>query len=171
MYASGVPDVTYFDQAVGGSGFNNVLSRKQTLLSRKPAQGLWVVSLLIGANDLAANDPLIYAQNLFAYCDELRTAGAKVALGTVLPQGFSSSATHNQKRIVLNDLIRQAVGVHIDAVIDYAADPFIGPDAAATNTIYYSDLLHPTWGAGGGQERMFLIYKPVIDRLLNRQNQ
>jgi hypothetical protein len=100
----------------------------------------------------------------FAYSDELRTAGAKVALGTVLP--VANNALHNGNRVLLNGLIRDNLGVHLDAVIDYAADSMIGPDDAATSLTYYSDGVHPTWGAGGGQERMFLVYKPVVDTLL-----
>ncbi len=161
LYASGTADLSFVTHAVGGSGIAGVESRKDAVLARKPAAGPWVVTLLIGANDLAGADTAQYSGKLFAYADAMRGAGAKFALGTVLPQ--ANNASHNTTRAALNEIIRDNVGVHIDAVIDYAADPVIGPDAAAKDLTLYSDGLHPT---GSGQERMFQVYKPVVDKLL-----
>ena len=61
------------------------------------------------------------------------------------------------------------MGVHIDAVIDFAADPVMGPDSAAQDKTLYHDGLHPTDGCGmgcGGQGKLAAIYTPVVDRLL-----
>jgi hypothetical protein len=48
-------------------------------------------------------------------------------------------------------------------VIDFAANPTIGPDAAAQNKALYPDGLHPSDAA---QSTMATIYGPVVDKLL-----
>jgi hypothetical protein len=73
----------------------------------------------------------------------------------------------NTNRAAFNKIIRAAVGTKIDAVYDFAADPVMGPDAAACDTTLYKDGLHPTdFGPGSGQSRLELIYAPVVDALL-----
>ena len=73
--------------------------------------------------------------------------------------------------IFLKDGRIVAVGTKIDAVIDFAADPVMGPDQAACDqTLYLPDGIHPTYGAAGGvggQGKLELIYAPVVDRLLS----
>ena len=102
-----------------------------------------------------------------------KATGAKIALGTILPQCVAgqdvNNAAINANRVPINDAIRAAVGTKIDAVIDYAADPVMGPDAAACDTTLYMDGLHPTDGAlggVGGQGKLYVDYQPVVDRLL-----
>lgn len=127
-----------------------------------------MVTILVGANDLAGQDANVYASKVFGYTDELRAQGAKVAIGTTLPINLSHKVIHNQTRAIYNQILRDNVGVRIDAVIDYDSDPLIGSDAAAANPFYYPDGLHPSGGPGSGQDRMFQIYKPVVDRLLGK---
>lgn len=168
LYSTVTSDLIYTDQAVGGSGMNSVESRKTMMLAKKPANGKWVVTLFIGANDLPGADPNLYAERVFAYTDQLRAAGAKVAVGTALPQYTNSKDAMEQKRAIYNQLLKQAVGVHIDAVIDYGGDPVLGAPTAPADTTLYSDGLHPTWGPKSGQEIMFLHYKEVVDKLISQ---
>jgi hypothetical protein len=133
-----------------------------------------VVTVLIGANDLAsATSVREWLGSLYAYTDPLRAAGIKVAVGTILPQfhsgNHSYTQTFNSRRSEANQELRAAVGTRIDAVIDYAADPRMGPDGAAMDKGLYQDGVHPTDACGldcGGQGRLAAIYAPTVDNLL-----
>jgi lysophospholipase L1-like esterase len=138
-----------------------------------------VVSILIGANDLGTGgfSTSTYITGLMAYADNLHAKGYVVAMGTILPRNNPASPndtfsnTFNSQRATINTAIRAAVGTHIDAVIDYAADSLMGPDSAPLNsTIWKSDGLHPTDGSGflgaGGQSGLARVYAPVMDSLL-----
>ena len=55
------------------------------------------------------------------------------------------------------------------AVIDFAADPVMGPDTAPLDKTLYKDGLHPTDGGAngaGGQGKLALIYARAVDALL-----
>jgi lysophospholipase L1-like esterase len=158
---------------VGGSSVGQVAARASKVVTCNPE----VLTVLIGANDLYNWNPAVTTQHwlnkLWAYTDSMRAKGFKVAVGTILPRYMASnpswSATFNQRRAQANSAIRGAVGVHIDAVIDFAADPVMGPDAAAQDKTLYYDGLHPTDACGmgcGGQGKLAVIYTPVVDRLL-----
>ena len=170
IYAKAHADMKHCGLAVGGSGLNSMIGRIDGVTACNPK----VVTVLIGANGLAnASSTDSWTAGLFGYTDRLRAKGYKVALGTILPQYHATNpnydAIFNGRRAVVNDAIRGAVGTHIDAVIDFAADPVMGPDSAARNTALYRDGTHPTDGCGpgcGGQGKLFTVYAPVVDRLL-----
>jgi lysophospholipase L1-like esterase len=132
------------------------------------------VTVLIGANDLtSAPSSLSWLESLFAYVDPLRASGIKVAVGTILPQHIPGNSQYNQlfnaRRAEVNNALRAKVGARIDAVIDFAADPEMGPDSAAINSSLYRDGVHPTDGCGigcGGQGKLARVYIPVVDDLL-----
>jgi hypothetical protein len=161
--------------AVSGSGLSALTNR----LPKVDQCNGEVITVLIGANDLNnwQRTAAQWLTQLWTYTDALRAKGYKVAVGTVLPRcgspdGATFDTEHNRRRnTVANPGIRAAVGTHIDAVIDYAADPVMGPDSAPCNRALYYDGLHPTDGCGlgcGGQGKLAAVYAPVIDRLLSQ---
>jgi lysophospholipase L1-like esterase len=168
----------YFGKAVGGSSIaggpadNTLEARFAADVLDKPA----VVTILIGANDLASGQlgpddgAAAWLEKLWTYVAKWKATGARVAVGTVLPQCLpGGNAAHTARRPIVNAAIRAAVGTKIDAVIDYAADPVMGPDSAACDTALYYDGLHPTDGGAngvGGQGKLALVYTPVVDALL-----
>lgn len=165
--------VSHCGLAVGGSGIDGMAARASGVTNCNPK----VLTVLIGANDLtnptASPTTQAWLDKLWAYTDTFRARGIKVAVGTVLPQYLPTNPTYNltfsQRRAAANSAIRQAVGSRIDAVIDFAADPVMGPDEAARNTALYHDGIHPTDGCGmgcGGQGKLAAVYAPVVDRLL-----
>jgi hypothetical protein len=172
MYAKAHPDMKHCGLAVGGSGLSTMLGRIDGVTACNPK----VVTVLIGANGLKdATSTDSWTSSLFGYTDTLRAKGYKVAVATILPQYHSTNPTYdtifNGRRAIVNNAIRGAVGAHIDAVIDFAADPVMGPDVAARNTALYRDGTHPTDGCGpgcGGQGKLFVIYAPVVDRLIGQ---
>lgn len=168
MYAAARSGAPFYGRAVSGSAVNwpgnpsySLTYRLQEDLALRPA----VVTVLIGANDLAGGayaTTQAWLNDLWAYTALVKSSGARVMVGTILPQcGFPNSAEHNSRRAAANAAIRAAVGNQIDAVIDFAADAVIGPDAAACDTSLYYDRLHPT---EAGQQRMAMIYTAAVDR-------
>ena len=135
------------------------------------------MTVFIGANDIAATWKYATVQDwlnaLFAYADRWRATGAKVIVATILPQQIPGkddyNAEVNRRRAVANPAIRAAIGTHVDAVADYAADPVMGPEAAASDKSLYQDGLHPTDGCGfgcGGQGKLAVVYAAALDRLM-----
>jgi hypothetical protein len=116
-----------------------------------------IVSILIGANQLPQLSELI------AYWDAVRSAGAKVIACTVLPRSSNPSATPTfiSTRHAFNESIR-ASSSHYDALCDFAADPVMGPDSAASNVSLYSDGVHPT---STGQTNLLNIMQPLVESL------
>ena len=168
LYDSSRTAVTVCGLAVGGSDIEAVTRRIGGVTNCNGE----VVTLLIGANDMYNGQLSVtldmWLAKVWAYTDSLRAQGYKVAMGTILPQNINGTAymtEFNRRRPIANAAIRAAVGTHIDAVIDFAADPTIGPDAAAKNTALYPDGLHPRASA---QATMATIYGPVVDQLLAR---
>jgi lysophospholipase L1-like esterase len=172
IWAAAHPTVPFYGRAIGGSGLEDVLARYDADVVFKPQ----VVTLLIGANGVSSigydwygwKSPQAYADGIFAWAAKWRATGAKVYVGTVLAQcqagnPNNSNTTNNSNRAPINTAIRAGVGTKIDGVIDYAADPIIGTDAAACDTALFSDGVHPTVD---GQAKMALLYGAVVDRAI-----
>jgi lysophospholipase L1-like esterase len=156
-------------KAVNGNKLSDVVARApyvDAIPSSHPGR-TFVLSCLIGANDLTnypgATDAAAaanYTADLFAYYDARRSAGYKVVACTILP---TSNATHNARRAIVNANIRAAVGVHCDAVADFAGDAQMGSDNAYTAyPANWFDAVHPN---DAGHVRMEAIYRPVVNAL------
>jgi hypothetical protein len=179
IYTATHPGVQFTGKAVGGSTLASMAARFDADAKLKPA----VVTILIGANDAYqigynwAGYPTTqsYLDTLWAYTAKWKATGAKVLVGTMLAQCQPNNPNNvntdmNRNRVPLNDAIRAAIGTKIDAVIDYAADPVMGPDSAPCDlSIWQADGLHPSDGGGlglGGQGKLAAIYAPVVDKAL-----
>jgi hypothetical protein len=156
------PNLAINVQAVGGSLMTDVQARISNVLAMKPR----LVTLWIGANYWGGGDSVATIEaGLWAYTDALRASGIKVALMTEVSvcnggAGASNVIAHNTKRAIVNADIRAAVGVHIDAVIDLAANALIGTDAASCTTTYWeADGIHLN---DAGQVIVSSIALPVV---------
>ena len=166
LFANDNPTLRFYALAVGGSGLNNLIDRQPAILAllRNSQRRPFVVTVLIGANDLRLYRPAVYANRLMAYAERLRNAGAYVAIGTVLP---NTTPVHNRVRAGFNEILRKrAARGHFDMLIDYDNAPVIGDDSAAWNPSIYPDGLHPSWEIG--QKRMFQVYSRALNRLYQR---
>jgi hypothetical protein len=152
--------------AVSGSSISNLNARAASVDAIIPAVTggrKFILSVLCGTNDLTGTDAASFLTSLAAYCDARRAAGWKVVVGTILPRSDAGAATFNSRRATVNAAITSSwVGVHCNAVADFAADATMGPDAAAANTTYYLDGVHPT---NAGQTILESIIRPVINGL------
>lgn len=127
----------------------------------------FICTVFAGANDLQPNyasDDLFLAA-LWNLTDQLRARGYYVGVATILPKGSSQSgyATHNTRRATANTKIVAAIGTHADFLIDFAGNATMGLDAAANNTTYYGDGLHPT---AAGHVILETIYRSAVNAAL-----
>ncbi|MEO5494545.1 MAG: SGNH/GDSL hydrolase family protein [Sphingomonas sp.] len=179
IYSAAHPGLTFNGRAVGGSTLVSMAARFDADVVFKPK----VVTILIGANDVYSIGSLgspytvtaDYLTALFAYAAKWRATGAKVLVGTVFAQcqvgnPNNVNGRQNTARVPVNTGIRAAIGAKIDGVIDYAADPVMGTDAAPCDTTWFVDGVHPTSGATGGivdgQGRMAITYSTSVDLAL-----
>ncbi|MFD1787008.1 GDSL-type esterase/lipase family protein [Sphingomonas floccifaciens] len=160
---------------MGGSGIDGGNSL-EARFAADAALAPRYVTVLIGANDLTGYPSAdAWLNALWTYVAKWKATGAKVAVGTVLPQCLTQNPTvtaeHAARRTIVNAAIRAAVGGKIDGVIDFAADPVMGPDSAACDRSLYGDGLHPTDGTAGdanGQGKLSLVYTAAVETLITR---
>src|SRR5690348_10009179 len=82
IYANGRPSVRHCALASGG-GIDAIATRSDKVLACNPQ----VLTILVGAHGLAERAGTDYfLRRLFAYSDELRARGIKVAVATILPE-------------------------------------------------------------------------------------
>lgn len=152
-----------FNNAVNGSSLTSLESRKAQLLASIPAtvgSRKFIISVLIGRNDFTAGlSTSTFLTNLASYLDDLRAAGAYMVLCTVLP---ATAVGFNTWRNTVNATLTTWVGTHCDVICDFAADGTMGPDAAASDTLLYSDGTHPT---STGMANLEVIYRAVINAI------
>lgn len=155
-----------YDDGVPGSHLSGNGAKLDAIISSAIANGApftdFVLHLEFGANDTPSS---ALASQIAAYCDARKAANPslKIVVATILPNNSAADggAAFNSGRAVCNPLIRGFVGVHCDAVSDFAADPTIGPDSAANNTTYFdADKIHPTHAG-------HLIMEPIARAAIN----
>jgi len=148
--------------AVSSSTIASMTSRAATLDAVLPADRTgrkFILSVLIGANDLVSLGAATYLTNLGTYLDARVAAGWTVALCTPTP---STASGFNTQRALILSTMRGWVGTKCAAIIDFAADATMGPDAAASNGTLYSDGTHPTTT---GQNNLEVIARSVLNGL------
>ncbi len=147
LIGQGTPRLTLTNLAHAGNGIPHVIGRAATVdaLTSVPR----VLSVLIGCNDLSnmLNTEAQFLSDVAGYFDGRSSDFKKIAC-TILPSTRAVDGgdppSFNTRRNSVNDVIRTWVGVHVDAVCDFAANPTIGPDAAASDGDKYGDGIHPS---------------------------
>lgn len=112
-----------------------------------------VLSLWIGTNDLHAtvDSAATIMARITAYINARKAEGFnKVVVFTILPVNPATpglgagAATHEARRLQLNDLIRLQRGTLINDYVDVGVHPILGSVANTTNTTWFSDGVHLT---------------------------
>jgi lysophospholipase L1-like esterase len=158
----------YFD-AGGGNQIQNLVtnyagSRARALLTEFAPQER-IAFLHMGTNDLTLSGRTaaqIYA-DVQSICNSLRADGAKVVASTILATA-SWNGTQQTTRNTLNQSIRDNWASFADGLCDFAADPVMGPQAAASNATLFPDGLHPS---SLGHQNMAVLAAASINALLN----
>jgi lysophospholipase L1-like esterase len=126
-----------------------------------------VLFVFCGTNDVSyGGGGIVGYNNLKAYVTARHAAGWKnVAVATLLPFGqYNGCTSNNAQRAIFNNLVRgDKAGA--DVLIDWAADPLIGPDSACSSaaTTYSSDGTHPN---AAGSAIMSQYFAPGLASLL-----
>lgn len=103
----------------------------------------FILSVLIGTNDLVSLGSSTWETNFNAYLDARRAAGwGYIVCSTLLPLDTATHPGYEALRSVVNPDIR--VNPRCDRVVDYAADPDIGTQAAGDDDALYPDNIHPS---------------------------
>ena len=106
----------------------------------------FVACMFIGANDGTTSIAYTAAEYLTLYaalCDSLRALGIKVVVCTLTNRkDVNVAAGFDTFRSDVNTGIRTWVGVHADAIADFAADANLGTTDAPDNATYFTDRLH-----------------------------
>lgn len=128
--------------AVAGSTLSDLNSRAAGVDALyDPSRRRNILFVLEGKNDLLGLGAATWESTFQAYCQARRAAGWKVIVATLLP---STDVGFNAARNPANTWLRANWGDFADALCDFAADPTMGPEAAAGNDSLYSDGTHPT---------------------------
>jgi lysophospholipase L1-like esterase len=151
------------DGSTAGSMFERAAT-VDSIIPPTPGSREFVISVLIGANDLVTLGASTFLERLAAYCDARRLAGWTVVVCTALP---NTTGGFNAERATANTAIRTWVGVHADAICDFDTEATMGIDGNGSttgpwDTTYYSDGLHPT---AAGQALLEAVYRAVINAL------
>lgn len=139
------------DFAVGGSTLAFAVPRQPSILACLHSRlSKAIISVFLGANDLVGViDPTTFLAAYKAYCDTFRANGMKVVICTVLARanGLGGSATIDETvRATVNTEFRNPanIGVHWDAVSDFASDATMGVFAYTADATNCGDGIHPT---------------------------
>jgi len=126
--------------AVSGSTMTDLNSRAASVDATYVSGAKNILFVGDGRNDMSTGLATTFVADLKAYCLARKAVGWKVVVATVLP---STLLGFNTKRNAANVLIVADTSFY-DALARFDLDATMGPDAAASNTTYYSDGTHPT---------------------------
>lgn len=127
-----------------GTAIPNFATQITPILSRYPADNR-IVFCAYGTNDLTdlgRSAAQMYA-DIQTYCGLVRAGGGKVIVATMLPNN-GWNGTQQTTRNDFNTLVRTNWASFADGLADFALDPTMGPQAAASNITLYDDGLHIT---------------------------
>lgn len=124
-------------------------------ISRKAKNN--IVTVFIGSNDGALYGATARhtANRLAAYCRQLKLAGAKPVVLTMI-----SRVGYDTFKNSYNALIRDEWRTYADAIADVADDALLGADGAYSNATYFADNIHPT---DAGHALIAAAVSPVLD--------
>lgn len=151
--------------AVSGSTVATLSTRQATVnLALPPLANRtgrkFVIVVHIGANDLLSLGATTWLANLKAVLQAYRTAGWTVAACTPTPR--TQAGFNTQRSTVVTTMRTWGTSDGVDHLIDFADDATMGTDAAASDTLLYSDGLHPT---ALGQTNLATIAATVLNAI------
>jgi hypothetical protein len=166
--------VTLIDTGHAGDQLAAVVAREASdtaLFAANPGFKNYIYTVLIGVNNCCGFDPTTLAAGIGTLAATMKTniqgvvaPGSNVyVVVSTLPDFSDGDATKEAWRTTLNAGIVTLVPSQADAVIDYGADPIMGPAGAAINVSLFFDQLHPT---NLGQTYVERDYAVVVNSLI-----
>ncbi|MFY9954888.1 SGNH/GDSL hydrolase family protein [Bradyrhizobium sp.] len=150
--------------ATDGAGLPQMLARQSSVIAALK-DGLNILFIQGGQNDLLSIDPSVWLTNFSAYLATFRAAiassGKLVRLG-VSTHNPRNDTTFNAHRAVADAALRLFPRQgKCDFVVDWAVDPTWGPDAAATNQTLYPDGTHASQAGQNNMEANY--FRPALN--------
>jgi lysophospholipase L1-like esterase len=152
--------------ATDGAGLSEMLARQSSVIAAfKERPNILFVQA--GQNDLVSMDPAAWLSEFSAYLvtfqNAIQSSGKLVRLG-ICTHNPRNDGTFNANRAIADAALRLFPSEgKCDFVVDWAADPTWGPDAAATNQTLYPDGTH---ASQAGQMNMEASYfRPMLNSL------
>ena len=168
-FAAQHPNVTTHVLGVGGSALNTLFGRRDDLL----ALNCDIVTVFVGTNDIGGETTAqAWVDRMLAYVAPIKARGSKVFVATPIPKYVAGNTSytnnHNTLKAEIATLLREQAGHAFYGVIDFEADPIMGPAAAAQDTDLYSDGTHPTERGGGvgGHDYLYTIFNAAVEPVL-----
>ena len=139
--------------ASGGALLSDMLGRKTSVIAAF-RDGLNILFIQAGQNDLRSTDASVwltaFSDYLATFRNAIRRSGHLVKLGISNPR---NEITFNANRAIADPALRLFPSEgKCDFVVDWAADPTWGPDAAAANQALYPDGTHPSQAGQSNME-------------------
>lgn len=152
-------DYGYTDASVlTGTAFSAVVARVVAAYNSPLPTGQEMVCLVyVGGSDIGTGNAAAVAAALSPYLDTLRRAGIKVIACTLFDRQNASQTQYNTDRAAFNAIVSTWVGVHCDALVNFAAVTHMGANGDHTNATYFQagGILQTTTGDG-------LLAVPVV---------
>lgn len=129
-----------------------------------------ILFIQAGQNDLRSTDAstwlAAFAEYLAIFQDAVRSSGKIVQLG-ISTHNPRNEALFNANRAIADRALRLFPSEgKCDFVVDWAADPTWGPDAAAANQALYPDGTHPSQAGQNNMEAKY--FRPVLNALFSK---
>jgi lysophospholipase L1-like esterase len=131
--------------------------------------GLNILFIQAGQNDLRSTDASVwlaaFSDYLTTFRDAIRRSGQLVKLG-ISTHNPRNEITFNANRAIADSALRLFPSEgRCDFLVDWAADPTWGPDAAAANQALYPDGTHPSQAGQSNMEANY--FRPALNSLFH----
>ena len=152
--------------ATDGALLTDMLGRQSSVITAFK-DGLNILFIQAGQNDLRSTDASVwlaaFSDYLATFRDAIRRSGQLVKLG-ISTHNPRNEITFNANRAIADPALRLFPSEgKCDFVVDWAADPAWGPDAAAANQTLYPDGTHPSQGGQSNMETNY--FRPTLNAL------
>ena len=154
--------------ASDGALLSDMLGRQTSVIAAFK-DGLNILFIQAGQNDLRSTDASVwlaaFSDYLTTFRDAIRRSGQLVKLG-ISTHNPRNEITFNANRVIADLALRRFPSEgRCDFLVDWAADPTWGPDAAAANQALYPDGTHPSQAGQSNMEANY--FRPVLNSLFH----
>ena len=152
--------------ATDGAILSDLVARQSSVIAAFK-DGLNILFIQAGQNDLLSTEPSAWLTAFSAYLAEFREAikssGRSVRLG-ICTHNPRNDITFNANRAIADPALRLFPSQgKCDFVVDWAVDPTWGPDPAAANQTLYPGGIHPSQAGQSNMESNY--FRPVLNSL------
>jgi hypothetical protein len=152
--------------ATDGALLSDLVARQSSVIAAFK-DGLNILFIQAGRNDLLSTEPSVWLTAFSAYLAEIREAikssNRLVRLG-ICTHNPRNDLTFNANRAIADPALRLFPSQgKCDFVVDWAVDPTWGPDPAAANQTLYPGGIHPSQAGQSNMEANY--FRPVLNSL------